>query len=174
MRVTMNDGLTRAVLAACSCCALDHFCYSCTSQRARCKEGLGVWSGDGLRLELVNIREQCASVHPGDQEAATAKALALVAGAIARLHPPRPPRSGEETDGRLITARVDTARCRACGDCVPVCAFEAIGVDGTAAVVDVARCQGCGLCAAVCPTGAVTAGYLTDAQVRATLKALLR
>ena len=44
-------GLDRVILAACSCCALDQVCYSCTYQRVRCKGNLGIrGSGDqGIR-----------------------------------------------------------------------------------------------------------------------------
>jgi NADPH-dependent glutamate synthase beta subunit-like oxidoreductase len=81
-------GLNRAVLAACSCCPIDQVCYSCTYQRVRCKENLGVFHPDlGSRAvwEFVNIREQCAWVHPDDRQAATAKATTLVAAAVAKL-----------------------------------------------------------------------------------------
>ena len=88
--------LKRVVLAACSCCSMDQVCYSCTYQRVRCKQNLGVLgtktdgyanrlSEAGLPPEaftFVNIREQCAWAHPEDSKAATAKATALVAAAI--------------------------------------------------------------------------------------------
>jgi heterodisulfide reductase subunit A-like polyferredoxin len=73
-------GLGRAVVAACSCCGLDQICYSCSSQRLRCKGNLAEDAG----FEFVNIREQCAFVHRDDPAAATAKAMDLVAAAVAR------------------------------------------------------------------------------------------
>ena len=83
--------LNRVVLAACSCCSLDQICYSCTYQRIRCKQNLGVF-GKGLlppaAFEFVNIREQCAWTHADDPKAATAKATALVAGAVAKARLP--------------------------------------------------------------------------------------
>jgi NADPH-dependent glutamate synthase beta subunit-like oxidoreductase/Pyruvate/2-oxoacid:ferredoxin oxidoreductase delta subunit len=102
-----THSLNQVVLAACSCCAIDQICYSCTYQRVRCKNNLGVFpekaevahsaGGDGgrarsevptalpaPRYEFVNIREQCAWVHAGDREAATAKAADLIAAAVAR------------------------------------------------------------------------------------------
>lgn len=80
-------GLDRVVLAACSCCAIDQVCYSCTYQRVRCKDNLGIFGlVDGpATYEFVNIREQCAWAHPGDPAAATSKATALVAAAVARV-----------------------------------------------------------------------------------------
>ncbi|HSJ53877.1 MAG TPA: FAD-dependent oxidoreductase [Anaerolineae bacterium] len=78
--------LNRVVLAACSCCAIDQVCYSCTYQRVRCKGNLGIFQevpGPAV-YEFVNIREQCAWAHPGDPEAATNKATALVAATVAR------------------------------------------------------------------------------------------
>jgi len=98
--------LNRAVLAACSCCPIDQVCYSCTYQRIRCKDNLGVFRPGvnpdltGLHAdprqgmspvrsvvtwEFVNIREQCAWVHPDDPQAATAKATRLVAAAVAKV-----------------------------------------------------------------------------------------
>ena len=97
--VIESHGLNRAVLAACSCCPIDQVCYSCTYQRVRCKDNLGVFhAGLGPDLtglprpvrsraawEFVNIREQCAWVHPDDRQAATTRATALVAAAVAKV-----------------------------------------------------------------------------------------
>jgi NADPH-dependent glutamate synthase beta subunit-like oxidoreductase/formate hydrogenlyase subunit 6/NADH:ubiquinone oxidoreductase subunit I len=94
--------LNRAVLAACSCCTLDQVCSSCTYQRVRCKSNLGVFgqqaasskqqsptlAAGSLLLaawEFVNIREQCAWAHADDPQAATTKATALVAAAVAKV-----------------------------------------------------------------------------------------
>jgi heterodisulfide reductase subunit A-like polyferredoxin len=81
-----NLDLSRMVLAGCSCCSLDQVCYSCTYQRIRCKENLGLFTSPGTssRFEFVNIREQCAWNHRGDPQMATAKAASLVAAAVAR------------------------------------------------------------------------------------------
>ncbi|MDA8187211.1 MAG: 4Fe-4S dicluster domain-containing protein, partial [Dehalococcoidales bacterium] len=57
-------------------------------------------------------------------------------------------------------ARVESFRCRGCGDCEKVCGYYAIRVEiaetgtGTAAVDDV-LCRGCGNCAAHCRSGAI-------------------
>jgi NADPH-dependent glutamate synthase beta subunit-like oxidoreductase/Pyruvate/2-oxoacid:ferredoxin oxidoreductase delta subunit len=81
-----EQNLNRVVLAACSCCAVDQVCYSCTYQRVRCKDNLlGRHFDPGNPLfEFVNIREQCAWVHENDLEAATATASAMVAAAVAK------------------------------------------------------------------------------------------
>ena len=83
--VTDHD-LNRVVLAACSCCAVDQVCYSCTYQRVRCKDNLlGRHFDRGNPLfEFVNIREQCAWIHENDPRAATATATAMVAAAVAK------------------------------------------------------------------------------------------
>jgi len=78
-----------------------------------------------------------------------------------------------------IVARVDPARCRACGTCQEICEFRAVRVreDGRGvlvAQVDEAACLGCGTCAAHCPSGAITAGYSTDRQIEAMLVELVR
>lgn len=86
--------LSHAVLAACSCCAFDQVCYSCTYQRIRCKEHLGVFAPrpGGPLFEFVNIREQCAWPHADDPQAATSKATALIAAAVARVRLQQPRR----------------------------------------------------------------------------------
>jgi NADPH-dependent glutamate synthase beta subunit-like oxidoreductase/Pyruvate/2-oxoacid:ferredoxin oxidoreductase delta subunit len=83
--------LNRVVLAACPCCSVDQVCYSCTYQRLRCKDNLGMFTHSArrsttrpVRFVCVNIREQCAWVHANDPQAATAKAEALVAASVAR------------------------------------------------------------------------------------------
>ncbi len=90
--------LDRVVLAACSCCSSDQVCYSCTFQRVRCKENLGMYEsmrGIGsdpdhersfpVNVEFVNIREQCARVHKDNPAAALDKADVLIDGAISKI-----------------------------------------------------------------------------------------
>lgn len=86
-----RHNLNRVVLAACPCCSVDQVCYSCTHQRLRCKDNLGLFTHSILRSTArpvryvcVNIREQCAWVHADDPKAATAKAAALVEASVAR------------------------------------------------------------------------------------------
>jgi coenzyme F420-reducing hydrogenase delta subunit/ferredoxin len=85
-----EHALSGAVLAACSCCAIDQVCYSCTYQRIRCKSNLGIFPErpsaiPSTSVEFVNIREQCAWAHAEDPQAATAKAIALTAASMAKL-----------------------------------------------------------------------------------------
>lgn len=92
--------LNQVVLAACACCSLDQVCYSCTYQRIRCKQNFGLFepelpsslptdaiSGKNdwpILAEFINIREHCAWVHRDDPVAATSKATALIAAAVAK------------------------------------------------------------------------------------------
>jgi NADPH-dependent glutamate synthase beta subunit-like oxidoreductase/formate hydrogenlyase subunit 6/NADH:ubiquinone oxidoreductase subunit I len=293
--------LSQVVLAACSCCSIDQVCYSCTYQRVRCKDNLGVFLGQTsthAAFEFVNIREQCAWAHADDPQAATLKATALTAAAVAKArvmaHKPqdsaRPehsvliagsgpaaqvchralagqgiavqrvtglpgtiqraeghyavtrdgsswqagsivlapdadeisslsvpfdrngrPWGGMETQrpgifqcdpgldpavvgqaaaarvaawlGRAqgqpesIVAWVDAARCRACNTCVEICEFGApqlVGQDPQRrSHIDPSICTGCGTCAAHCPSGAITAGYSTDAQLEAMIEQVI-
>ena len=301
--------LDGVVLAACSCCTLDQVCYGCTSQRVRCRTNLGVLADGGgqipARIELVNIREQCAWVHADDPARATAKATRLVAAMVAKIREPDlreralarvegsvlvwgrgkaaeacagllarqgvtvvreagqpvagrgslgdytvtlghngvsrtvsagilvlapteaadllawerafgleglfpqkglvgrrpglfvcPPTLEAEMAGAAAAAQVmallgrsrrgangnvaqvNAARCRACGTCESLCEFGAIVVRQASpavwhAVVNAAACAGCGTCAAHCPSGAIVAGYSTDGQIEAMLKAVL-
>ncbi len=89
--------LNRVVLAACSCCNIDQVCYSCTYQRVRAKDHLGLFNPienilpvpsttkGSARFELVNIREQCAWVHADEPQIATEKARTLIEATIARV-----------------------------------------------------------------------------------------
>jgi heterodisulfide reductase subunit A-like polyferredoxin len=119
--------LNRVVLAACSCCSLDQVCYSCTTQRIRCKTNLGVLAADSARLretyadmsprfEFVNIREHCAWLHSDDPATATAEAGRLVTAAVAKanLLPPAV-RSVIQLDGRVLVAG-DGAAAGVCAD----------------------------------------------------------
>jgi heterodisulfide reductase subunit A-like polyferredoxin len=91
--VVESQNLDAVVLAACACCTEDQACYSCSFQRFRSRQNLGLIPGsdgriqilEGVRFELVNIREQCAWAHGDDPGQATAMALALTTGAISRL-----------------------------------------------------------------------------------------
>lgn len=183
-QAVMQHRLNRVVLAACACCALDQVCYSCTTQRLRCKTNLGVLAADSTRLrqtcsdiplpfEFVNIREQCAWLHADDPEAATSEAGRLIRAAMARANA-----------GRVVPAcnivHVDQARCRACSTCVNLCEFHAprLIADTNPAGrlvswIDPTLCRGCGTCLAHCPSGAILADYATDEQIEAALAALL-
>ncbi len=57
----------------------------------------------------------------------------------------------EEYKGASV-ARIDLARCTACGVCRQVCRFDAIS-EGY--VVDPLACEGCAACTVLCPTAAV-------------------
>jgi coenzyme F420-reducing hydrogenase delta subunit/ferredoxin len=180
--MTAND-LDGAVLAACSCCSLDQICYSCTTQRIRCKERLGVWDDlKGLPLSFVNLREHCAFVHREDPSAATTKAGDMVAASVAgfalaeRITEQCSPEMGGSYPRIPIMASIDTVRCRGCEDCETICGLDAIKVvnsDGARiAQVEAMRCLGCGVCMAVCSSGAVLAGDTSDAQAAAMLRAM--
>ena len=85
-RIIKEQQLSKLVLAACSCCSLDQVCYSCTYQRLRCKDNLGIF--DSLKplaeLEFINIREQCAWVHRRSKKKATDAARSMIRAALAR------------------------------------------------------------------------------------------
>lgn len=85
--IIQEKNLSKVILAACTCCSLDQVCFSCTYQRLRCKENLGVFSSlkEITPFEFVNIREQCAWVHMDNPEKATATAKSLIKTALARL-----------------------------------------------------------------------------------------
>jgi NADPH-dependent glutamate synthase beta subunit-like oxidoreductase/NAD-dependent dihydropyrimidine dehydrogenase PreA subunit len=102
-RAVAERDLNRVVLAACSCCAVDQVCYSCTYQRVRCKENLlgRYFDRANPLFEFVNIREECAWAHDRDSVEATSTAAAMVAAAVAKTRlsvlQPRAPVSLDKT-----------------------------------------------------------------------------
>ena len=74
------------------------------------------------------------------------------------------------------TAVVDSYRCRACHTCVEICEFGAPRLMGSEpdrfCRIDPLICEGCGSCAAQCPSGAITAGDVTDTQLEVMLDAI--
>ena len=189
------EKLNRVVLAACSCCTIHQVCYSCTFQRVRCKQNLGVFPQGGPaessvsfnisdmgigadKFEFVNIREQCAWVHNDNPIAATAKAIAMVEAAAAKSFLPAGHLSEIPASPGGIAAWADPDRCRTCYTCVSVCEINAVSVNRNSerphAVVDPALCNGCGSCAARCPSNAIDVAAATDAQIDAMISALLK
>ncbi len=49
----------------------------------------------------------------------------------------------------------DESLCTGCGECVEVCAYGAVQVEGGRSKFDLERCAGCAECIAVCPQGAL-------------------
>jgi heterodisulfide reductase subunit A-like polyferredoxin len=60
----------------------------------------------------------------------------------------------------LVSAYVDSARCRACGTCADICEYGAPELVGDSplrtAQIDPVICLGCGTCAAHCPSDAIS------------------
>ncbi|MBN1191574.1 MAG: FAD-dependent oxidoreductase [Dehalococcoidales bacterium] len=81
--VEKND-IRHVVLAACRCCNLEQICFSCTDRRVMCQHNLSVELPEGVNIEFVNIREQCAWVHSDDPDGATDKALELISTGVIR------------------------------------------------------------------------------------------
>ena len=56
-----------------------------------------------------------------------------------------------------VTAWVDEEVCTGCEQCVSICTYKAIEIDGRkkVAVVNEMLCEGCGACAATCPSKAM-------------------
>jgi heterodisulfide reductase subunit A-like polyferredoxin len=104
--------------------------------------------------------------HKMDPYTAGAATAARVAAWLGRIES-QPP----------LTAVVNSTRCRACGTCGEICEFGAPEIieenEHWTSWIDPAICTGCGTCVAHCPSGAITAGYSTDAQIEAMLSVLL-
>ncbi|NQT83819.1 CoB--CoM heterodisulfide reductase iron-sulfur subunit A family protein, partial [bacterium] len=77
-----------------------------------------------------------------------------------------------EAEGKV--SQVLEERCRGCGVCVEVCAYQAIELDPEkeVAVVNEALCKGCGACAASCRSNAIDLKGFADEQILAALTEL--
>ncbi|MFH1169435.1 MAG: FAD-dependent oxidoreductase [Chloroflexota bacterium] len=162
--------LSHVIVAACACCSLDQICFSCSDRRIQCKANLlNDGQHDGVVYEFVNIREHCAWTHGSQPEAATAKAIELIAAGAAH--------AGRALNITQAVAVVDGQRCRGCGTCVSVCQYEAVALeekDGApVAQVNAELCRWCGACVAHCPSGALSQNGYSDEQVIASLEAIL-
>lgn len=163
-----TSGVEAGVLAACSCCALDQVCYSCTTQRMRCKDQLGVFAElDGLPMEFANVREQCAFVHAGDMPAATAKAGDLVGAAVGALQTPVIPSTAGAAGAQAVfgwplpaAPSVTPIKLFAIdGEEPPVASAADLNGNGrrlsVTAVVDPVRCRACEDCEIACGLDAI-------------------
>jgi heterodisulfide reductase subunit A len=65
-----------------------------------------------------------------------------------------------------VVATVDTEVCSGCGQCVSICAYQAIELDPKKGVarVNEALCEGCGACAVACPAKAMKHRNWTPGQ----------
>ena len=74
--------------------------------------------------------------------------------------------SGEGLSQDPMIAYVDSEVCVGCGNCVSICAYDAVQLDeGGVSVINEALCEGCGACAAGCPSGAMQHKNYTKKQI---------
>lgn len=85
--------------------------------------------------------------------------------------------SHPEIEAEGAIAVVDEKACSGCQMCASVCEFKAIEMvkdgDKTHSHVISEVCKGCGVCAVTCPSGAITVGHFTDAEIISQVKAAL-
>ncbi|MGM0425507.1 MAG: 4Fe-4S binding protein, partial [Thermodesulfobacteriota bacterium] len=76
-----------------------------------------------------------------------------------------------------IVSEVNEFLCRACGECVEACPYNAIELvtehSGSHARVQTALCKGCGACAVACPTGAAALKNYEDQNLLGMVQAAL-
>jgi len=110
------------------------------------------------------------------------ESIAQAAGAVSRASTIL---SRDFIEAGGAVAYVDEEQCRACGECIEACEFNAVelvekevtGVEGwSPSITQVARvnavvCKGCGACNVVCPTGAISAYHFTTEQIESMIKA---
>jgi ferredoxin len=146
---------------------------------------------DPLTVEIVNLGTYAARVHRRPQ--ATAKARALLAGAVARARAAQP---GRPEHARLVVPSaasrrallrlawleyesvpaVVADRCRAdrgCTLCVEACPHGALRVVDGAAQLDRSACAPCGICVTACPHEAIELPGAMPAQLDAQVAALV-
>ncbi|MBU1291822.1 4Fe-4S dicluster domain-containing protein [bacterium] len=64
-------------------------------------------------------------------------------------------------------ANVDEEVCVGCGNCVNICAYDAVELDliTKKAKVNPVICEGCGTCSAACPSGAMQQNNFSKRQI---------
>lgn len=91
-----------------------------------------------------------AAQYPKDITDTVAQASGAAAKAISFL-------SKGYVEREPLVAKVDEDLCSGCGNCVSVCAYEAVEMTEKGVVrVEEALCEGCGACTAVCMAGAIS------------------
>ncbi|MBE3582242.1 MAG: hydrogenase iron-sulfur subunit [Thermoanaerobacteraceae bacterium] len=128
-------------------------------------------SGINRRLvEIANIREQCAWVHP-QKEKATRKALDLFLMACARVYTAGA--TGYLSHKPLHTAIVNRLKCDRCKRCVEECPNEAYHLDKDGfPTPDPQKCQRCGICLGGCPLQAIALPDFRLEEVAAMITAI--
>jgi len=159
-RKIKEKGLNRVVIATCSPYLYSGHLFSLAKE-------------NGLHPQLVevaNIREQCAWVHPV-REQATLKALDLIHMACARV-------SAVGTNYRVTqkgtpTALVNKLKCDRCKRCLEECpqgAYE-LDPDGFPSP-NPEKCQRCGICVGGCPLQAISLPDFRLEEVAAMINAI--
>ncbi len=75
----------------------------------------------------------------------------------------------------MSVAVVDVERCVGCGLCVDLCPYEgAVAVKEWKSNVNETICRGCGVCVGICPSLALNVKYLTNRQILARVRVLLK
>lgn len=145
----------------CARCGPCSECLTCAPSCSR--RHFVVRLGDNGGAQSLRVRASAAFAAGLAADGATAARLATC-GAEAEL------------DACLLPVqmRVRAERCRACGECVAVCPFDALELtrDDRKVRVDAALCRGCLLCGAVCPTDALASEAWSPAWWRQRLDAV--
>ncbi len=146
---------------------------------------------DALGVEVTNLGDYAARVHPKPQ--ATEKAKILMAGAVAKarafagswpenLKPVLPAAVSRRALFSLALLEyepvpaIQVDHCRAehgCRRCARACPHEALRVADGEIRLEKARCTGCGVCVTACPHEAMEFPGCTPAQLSAQIAALL-
>lgn len=74
----------------------------------------------------------------------------------------------DETEKISVSEKpvIDFERCIGCGQCVNICAFNALELKKNKPVLNRFFCEGCGACETICPVGAITMKKVESAEIR--------
>lgn len=61
---------------------------------------------------------------------------------------------------------VNPEKCIGCGQCVKICAFDALRLKKNRPILNQFFCEGCGACEVICPTKAITMEQVKNAEVK--------
>ena len=75
----------------------------------------------------------------------------------------------------MTVAIVDMERCMGCGLCVDLCPYKgATIIKEWKSRINETICRGCGVCTGICPSSALNMKYLTNRQILARVRVLLK